>query len=114
MRIHLSGTMVIMFAAAVGLQGCGGQSAQPSGEGTIAAGAVEKPVLKLGFIKLTDMAPLAIAKEKGFFQEEGLNVTLEPPAHWKVLLDGVIGGQLEGAPLQTGRATVRNSGPHAQ
>src|SRR3546814_5214581 len=57
----------------VGLQGCGGQSAQPSGEGTIAAGAVEKPVLKLGFIKLTDMAPLAIAKEKGFFQEEGLN-----------------------------------------
>src|SRR3546814_11750754 len=93
MRIHLSGTMVIMFAAAVGLQGCGGQSAQPSGEGTIAAGAVEKPVLKLGFIKLTDMAPPAIAKEKVFFQEEGLNVPLEPPANWKVLLDGVIGGQ---------------------
>jgi nitrate/nitrite transport system substrate-binding protein len=39
--------------------------------------AVEKPHLKLGFIKLTDMAPLAIAYEKGFFEDEGLFVTLE-------------------------------------
>src|SRR3546814_16537115 len=93
MRIHLSGTMVIMFAAAVGLQGCGGQSAQPSGEGTIAAGAVEKPVLKLGFIKLTDMAPLHIAKAKGFFPEAGTTITLEHPATWTVCFDGVIGGR---------------------
>ena len=28
---------------------------------------IEKDTLTLGFIKLTDMAPLAIAKEKGFF-----------------------------------------------
>jgi len=32
---------------------------------------VEKPHLKLGFIKLTDVAPLAIAYEKGFFEDEG-------------------------------------------
>ena len=43
---------------------------------------VEKDELKLGFIKLTDMAPLAIAYEKGFFEEEGLFVTLEPQANW--------------------------------
>src|SRR3546814_338583 len=110
MRSHLSGAMVIMLAAAVGLHGCGGQSAQPSGEGTIAAGAVEKPVLKLGFIKLTDMAPLAIAKEKGFFQEEGLNVTLEPQANWKVLLDGVIGGQLDGAHMLAGQPIAATIG----
>lgn len=29
-------------------------------------GPAEKPDLKLGFIKLTDMAPLAIAWEQGF------------------------------------------------
>src|SRR3546814_19333317 len=102
MRIHLSGTMVIMFAAAVGLQGCGGQSAQPSGEGTIAAGAVEKPVLKLGFIKLPDLAPLAIAKEQGFFQDDGLNVPLAPHANWQVLLVGVLGGRLAAAHLLSG------------
>ena len=38
---------------------------------------LEKPQVTLGFIKLTDMAPLAIAKEKGFFEDEGLFVTLE-------------------------------------
>src|SRR3546814_4416601 len=31
---------------------------------------VEKDELKFGFIKLTDMAPLAVAKEKGFRSEE--------------------------------------------
>ena len=37
---------------------------------------VEKPQLKFGFIKLTDMAPLAIAKELGYFEDEGLYVTI--------------------------------------
>jgi nitrate/nitrite transport system substrate-binding protein len=54
-----------------------------------AAAALEKDSVKLGFIKLTDMAPLAIALEKGFFDDEGLSVTLEAQANWKVLLDGV-------------------------
>lgn len=33
---------------------------------------VEKDELKFGFIKLTDMAPLAIAYERGYFFDEGL------------------------------------------
>jgi len=48
---------------------------------------VEKDELNFGFIKLTDMAPLAIAYENGYFEDEGLYVTLEPQANWKVLLD---------------------------
>ena len=59
---------------------------------------LEKEQLRFGFIKLTDMAPLAIAYEKGFFEDEGLFVTLEAQANWKVLLDGVIEGKLDGAP----------------
>lgn len=65
--------------------------------------AIEKPELKLGFIKLTDMAPLAIAYEKGFFEDEGLYVTLEPQANWKVLLDRVITGELDGAHMLAGQ-----------
>ena len=53
---------------------------------------LEKPDLKFGFIKLTDMAPIAIAKELGFFEDEGLFVSAEPQANWKVLLDRVITG----------------------
>jgi nitrate/nitrite transport system substrate-binding protein len=67
------------------------------------AGAPEKDQLKLGFIKLTDMAPLAIAYEKGFFEDEGLYVTLEPQANWKVLLDRVITGELDGAHMLAGQ-----------
>ncbi|MCY0966550.1 CmpA/NrtA family ABC transporter substrate-binding protein [Parathalassolituus penaei] len=63
----------------------------------------EKEELKFGFIKLTDMAPLAIAYEKGFFEDEGLYVTLEAQANWKVLLDGVIDGQLDGAHMLAGQ-----------
>jgi nitrate/nitrite transport system substrate-binding protein len=64
---------------------------------------VEKPDLKFGFIKLTDMAPLAIAYEKFFFEDEGLYVTLEAQANWKVLLDGVIDGTLDGAHMLAGQ-----------
>lgn len=63
----------------------------------------EKEELKFGFIKLTDMAPLAIAYEKGFFEEEGLYVQLEAQANWKVLLDRVIDGQLDGAHMLAGQ-----------
>ncbi len=63
----------------------------------------EKEEIKLGFIKLTDMAPLAIAYEKGYFEEEGLYVTLEAQANWKVLLDRVISGELDGAHMLAGQ-----------
>lgn len=58
---------------------------------------LEKDELTLGFIKLTDCAALVIAKEKGFFEEEGLYVTLQAQANWKVLMDRVIDGQLDGS-----------------
>ncbi|WP_250656397.1 CmpA/NrtA family ABC transporter substrate-binding protein [Alkalimarinus coralli] len=63
----------------------------------------EKEDLKFGFIKLTDMAPLAIAYEKGFFEDEGLFVQLEAQANWKVLLDRVITGELDGAHMLAGQ-----------
>lgn len=71
---------------------------------TFAAGkGPEKEQLKLGFIKLTDMAPLAIAYEKGYFEDEGLYVTLEPQANWKVVLDRVITGELDGSHMLAGQ-----------
>ncbi len=71
---------------------------------------IEKDQLTLGFIKLTDMAPLAIAKEKGFFEDEGLSVTLQAQANWKVLLDGVVSGQLDGAQMLAGQPIAATIG----
>lgn len=66
-------------------------------------GFAEKDELKLGFIKLTDMAPLAVAYDRGYFEDEGLFVTLEAQANWKVLLDRVISGELDGAHMLAGQ-----------
>lgn len=71
---------------------------------------LEKDELTLGFIKLTDMAPLAVAYENGYFEDEGLFVTLEAQANWKVLLDGVIDGQLDGAHMLAGQPLAATIG----
>ncbi|WP_245579552.1 CmpA/NrtA family ABC transporter substrate-binding protein [Aliagarivorans taiwanensis] len=74
-----------------------------SGAAYAELGEPEKEDLKFGFIKLTDMAPLAIAYEKGYFEDEGLYVQLEAQANWKVLLDRVITGELDGAHMLAGQ-----------
>jgi len=73
-------------------------------------GEPEKDELTFGFIKLTDMAPIAIAYENGYFEDEGLYVTIEAQANWKVLLDGVIDGKLDGAHMLAGQPLAATIG----
>ncbi|MDP3903460.1 MAG: CmpA/NrtA family ABC transporter substrate-binding protein [Methylococcaceae bacterium] len=56
----------------------------------------EKVSLNLGFIPLTDCAPLVIAKEKGFFHAEGLSVSLSRESSWANIRDKVAAGVLDG------------------
>ena len=79
-----------------------GTNAEEVDENTIPLD-VEKANLHFGFIKLTDCAALVIAKEKGFFQAEGLNVKLTAQKNWVILLDNVIKGQLDGAHMLAGQ-----------
>ena len=72
--------------------------------------SIEKPQLTFGFIKLTDMAPLAIAKEKGFFEDEGLFVSVEAQSNWKNVLDRVIDGQLDGSHMLAGQPIAAGAG----
>ncbi|WP_373082992.1 CmpA/NrtA family ABC transporter substrate-binding protein [Zhongshania sp.] len=60
---------------------------------------LEKTDVTLGFIPLTDCAPLVIAQEKGFFSAEGLNVTLSREASWASIRDKVGLGILDGAQM---------------
>jgi len=100
---HFIKSLVMAVATAVSLSTLPFASA-------LAIGDPEKDELKFGFIKLTDMAPLAIAKEKGFFEDEDLFVTLEAQANWKVLLNGVIDGQLDGAHMLAGQPLAATIG----
>lgn len=105
-----------MLAAALSLSACGAagggsaESAQASHRDMALPLALEKSDLRIGFIKLTDMAPLAIAQELGYFEDEGLFVTLEPQANWKVLLDRVIDGDLDGAHMLAGQPLAATIG----
>lgn len=71
---------------------------------------LEKTDLKFGFIKLTDCAPLVIAREKGFFQDEGLQVEVIAQPNWKTLLDNVINGELDGAHMLSGQPIAATIG----
>ncbi len=56
-----------------------------------------KRVVKLGFIPLTDCAPLVIAKEMGFFAKYGVDVQLSKEASWAVIRDKILNGELDAA-----------------
>ncbi len=75
-----------------------------------AAAEPEKPDLRIGFIKLTDCAPIVIARELNFFEDEGLYVTVEAQANWKILLDRVISGELDGAHMLAGQPIAATIG----
>lgn len=65
-------------------------------------GTLEKTRLKLGFIPLTDCAPLAIAAERGFFARHGLQVELKRQPSWAAIRDQVALGVLDGAHMLAG------------
>ncbi len=110
----------LMLASIFLLISCGGSESSGTEETEEAPGTdtestteqldIEKPELTFGFIKLTDMAPLAIAKEKGFFEDEGLFVTIEAQANWKNVLDRVIDGELDGSHMLAGQPIAANAG----
>jgi nitrate/nitrite transport system substrate-binding protein len=53
--------------------------------------------VRLGFIALTDCAPIIMAKELGYFAERGLDVSVEKQASWAALRDAVLNNQIDGA-----------------
>ncbi len=63
--------------------------------------------MKIGFVPLTDCAPLVIAKELGFFVREGIDVKLGKVQNWMLLLDRLQRGEMVN--LGTSAPPPRNS-----
>ena len=61
--------------------------------------ALEKSRVNIGLIRLTDCAPIVVAKERGFFTREGLDVTLSVEPSWSNIRDKVAAGLLDGAQM---------------
>lgn len=58
--------------------------------------------LKLGIVSLCDCAPLVVAKERGFFAEQDLEVELSRERSWANIRDKVAVGALDGAQMLAG------------
>jgi nitrate/nitrite transport system substrate-binding protein len=100
-------------ATALLINSCGGsKSSTPSASSPTTAaspGATDAPEVttaKLGFIALTDCAPLIIAKEKGFFEKYGMkDVEVKKQTSWATTRDnlelGSDKGGIDGAHILT-------------
>jgi bicarbonate transport system ATP-binding protein len=79
----------------------------------IARHGLEKVNLELGYVPLTACAPLAIAKEKGFFAKHGLDeVSLVRETSWRGIIDGMTGGYLDAAQMPSGMPLWLTLGAH--
>ena len=55
----------------------------------------ERPDLNLGYMRLSDSAPIIIAKELGLYEDYGLNVSLHREVSWANLRDKMIAGSFD-------------------
>ncbi|WP_068252123.1 ABC transporter substrate-binding protein [Janibacter corallicola] len=78
-------------SVALALAGCGGESdATAETDGTL-----EKTDVTVGSLPLADYAALYWAKEKGFFEDEGLNVTIKPVQGGPAGIQKAVSGELD-------------------
>ena len=61
--------------------------------------APEKTRLNLGYLRLTDSAPLITALERGFFESAGLDVALHQEVSWANVRDKLAAGALDAAQM---------------
>ncbi len=86
-------------AAAAGAATLAGVGSLGISQSAWAAGS-DKPELtevKIGFIPLTDCAPIAVAAEMGFDKKYGIKITPSKEASWAGIRDKVVNGELHAA-----------------
>ena len=66
--------------------------------------------LRVGFVPLSDCAPLVMAQELGLFKKQGLNVVLSRELGWASIRDKIIHGELEAAHAVAGMPVAATLG----
>ncbi len=69
----------------------------PTASSHAAPASPRRKSLRLGFIPLTDAAPLIVAQELGYFTRHGVDVVLHREVGWATIRDKIIYGELEAA-----------------
>jgi nitrate/nitrite transport system ATP-binding protein len=76
---------------------------------------LEQTTVNIGYIPLSDCAPLIIAQEKGFFAKYGIeHVNLCPEASWDAIAEHVVNGELTAAQMVAGMPLAMTLGMNGQ
>ncbi|MFE7504088.1 ABC transporter substrate-binding protein [Promicromonospora sp. NPDC057488] len=86
--------VAVAAAAALLLAACGGPSEAGTGSGDGGADGGLTPV-KVGVIPIVDVAPIYLGVQEGFFEEEGLDVTLELAQGGAAVVPAVVAGEYQ-------------------
>ncbi|MDX3907437.1 MAG: CmpA/NrtA family ABC transporter substrate-binding protein [Pigmentiphaga sp.] len=70
-------------------------STTPAGHAVAGSDAPEKRQVRVGFIALTDCAPLVIAVAKGYDRKYGLEIILQRQPSWAAVRDKLLTGELD-------------------
>jgi NitT/TauT family transport system substrate-binding protein len=89
----LAAATVALLATAA----CGSDSGSGGGEeaATGGSGSGDLQQVAVGVIPIVDVAPIYLGKEKGFFEDEGIDLTLESGQGGAAIVPGVMSGQFQ-------------------
>ncbi len=90
----LTAAMVLAAALAITGAGCASkEESSSSGSGSGSTGGGEK--VTVGIIPIVDVAPIYLGKQKGFFKQQKIDLTLVPGSGGAVAVPGVVSGQFK-------------------
>ncbi|MBM6403188.1 ABC transporter substrate-binding protein [Phycicoccus sp. CSK15P-2] len=90
-----TGLAALGATVALTLAACGsGDDGVPGADDTGSGDGATTPI-SVGVIPILDVAPIYLGVEKGFFEEQGLDVTLEPAQGGAAIIPGVTSGQYQ-------------------
>jgi nitrate/nitrite transport system substrate-binding protein len=99
-RRFLKGMAAAGTGIGLGLSACGSDdettAAATAPGATGSSSSSENRKVKLGFIALTDCSSIIMAKELGYFEERGVDVTIEKQASWPATRDNLLTDQIDG------------------
>jgi NitT/TauT family transport system substrate-binding protein len=79
--------LAMVVALLLAVAGCGADS-QPSSQG-------QPDDVTVGLISILDVAPIYLGKQKGFFEERNINLTLQPAEAGTETVPAVLSGEME-------------------
>ncbi len=90
-RYRLAAVFLAVLPALLAVPGCGDDDEDVGRPGT----ATERAKVEVGVIPIADVAPLYLGVERGFFEEEQLDVTPRPAQAGAAIVASVVSGDLQ-------------------